>query len=149
MEARELAAKFAARVAAAATEKDKRTKDAHEDRANDLTDAAECKRAMTEVVVPFLAEIKAAFPPGQFSFSPQIDLQDHQFVGVSFKVGNGQMVTISAAFGNIVIAQSGGSGSGKGIEFVYGRGAEPFISNSGDLTREKVAKLIETVIDNA
>ena len=86
MEAKELAAKFAARVAAAATEKDKRTKVAKEDRATDLTDAAECKRAMTEVVIPFLAEIKAEFPPGQFSFSPQIDLQDHQFVGVSFKV---------------------------------------------------------------
>jgi len=70
MEAKELAAKFAARVAAAATEKD-----------------------------------------------PQIDLQDHRFVGVSFKVGNGPMVAISAAFGNIVIAQSGGSASAKGIEF--------------------------------
>jgi len=113
------------------------------------TDAAECKRAMTEVVIPFLSEIKDAFPPGQFSFSPQIDLHDHQFVGASFKVGNGPMVTISAAFGNIVITQSGGSGSAKGIEFVYGRGAQPFISNSGDLTRDKVAKLIEIVIDNA
>ena len=149
MNAKELAAKFETRVSAAATKKEKQTKAAGEDRATDLTDAAECKRAMTEVVIPFLTEIKAAFPPNEFSFSPQIDLQDHQFVGVSFKVGNGPMVTISAAFGNIVIAQSGGSGSGKGIEFVYGRGAEPFISNSGDLTREKVAKLIEILIDNA
>jgi hypothetical protein len=91
MEAKELAAKFAARVAAAATEKDKRTKVANEDRATDLTDAAECKRAMTDVVIPFLAKIKAEFPPDQFSFSPQIDLQDHQFVGVSFRVGNGPM----------------------------------------------------------
>jgi hypothetical protein len=149
MNAKELAAKFQARVAAAATKKEERTKAAGEDRANDLTDAAECKRAMTEVVIPFLSEIKDAFPPGQFSFSPQIDLHDHQFVGASFKVGNGPMVTISAAFGNIVITQSGGSGSAKGIEFVYGRGAQPFISNSGDLTRDKVAKLIEIVIDNA
>ena len=149
MNAKELAAKFTTRVAAAATEKDKQTKVAKEDRATDLTDAAECKRAMTQVVIPFLTEIKAAFPPNEFSFSPQIDLKDHQFVGVSFKVGNGPMVTISAAFGNIVIAQSGGSGSGKGIEFVYGRGTEPFISNSGDLTRDKVAKLIEMLIDNA
>jgi hypothetical protein len=149
MEAKELAAKFAARIAAAATEKEKRTKVANEDRATDLSDAAECKRAMTEVVIPFLAEIKAEFPRDQFSFSPQIDLQDHQFVGVSFKVGNGPMITISAACGNIIIAQSGGSGSGKGIDFIYGRGAEPFISSSRDLTREKVAKLIETVIDNA
>ena len=117
MKAKELAAKFATRVAAAAGEKDKQTKAAREDRATDLLDAAECKRAMTEVVIPFLSEIKAEFPPDQFSFSPQIDLRDHQFVGVSFKVGNGPMVTISA-FGNIIIAQSGGSGSGKGIDFV-------------------------------
>ena len=149
MNAKELAAKFETRVAAAATKKEKQTKAAGEDRATDLRDAAECKRVMTEVVIPFLTEIKAAFPPNEFSFSPQIDLQDHQFVGVSFKVGNGPMVTISAAFGNIVIAQSGGSGSGKGIESVYGRGAEPFISHSGDLTRDKVAKLIEIVIDHA
>ena len=149
MNAKELAAKFATKVAAAATEKNKQTKAAREDRSTDLLDAAECKRAMTEVVIPFLSEIKAEFPPDQFSFSPQIDLQDHQFVGVSFKVGNGPMITISAAFGNIIIAQSGGSGSGKGIDFVYGRDAEPFISSSGDLTREKVSKLIEMVIDNA
>ena len=125
MEAKELAAKFAARVAAATTEKDKRTKVANEDRATDLTDAAECKRAMTDVVIPFLAEIKAEFPPDQFSFSPQIDLQDHQFVGISFKVGNGPTVTISAAFGNIVIAQSGGSGSGKGIDLFTGGAPNP------------------------
>jgi hypothetical protein len=149
MDARELAAKFEARVAAAVTEKDKQTKLAVEDREMGLTDAAECKRVMTEVVIPFLAEIKAEFPSGQFSFSPQIDLQDHQFVGVSFKVGNGPMVAISAAFGNIIIAQGGGSGSAKGIEFIYDRSVEPFISNSGDLTREKVGKLIEIVIDHS
>jgi hypothetical protein len=149
MDAKELAAKFQAKVAAAATEKDNQTKVAAEDRAADLIDAAECKRAMAEIVIPFLSEVKAQFPPQQFSFSPQIDLQDHQFVGVSFRVGNGPMVTISTAFGNVLISQSGDSGSSKGIEFIYGRRAEPFISNSGDLTREKVAKLIEMVIDNA
>jgi hypothetical protein len=149
MDAKELAAKFSTRVAAAATKKEEQTKAAGEDRATDLTDAAECKKAMTQVVIPFLSEIKAEFPPDQFSFSPQIDLQDHQFVGVSFKIGNGPMITISAAFGNIVISQSGGSGSAKGIEFVYGRGSEPFISSSNDLTRDKVAKLVEMVIDNA
>jgi hypothetical protein len=149
MQAKELAAIFTARVAAAVTEKDKQTKVAVDDRSIGLTDAAECKRAMTDVVIPFLSEVKAEFPHGQFSFSPQIDLQDHKFVGVSFKVGNGPMVTISAAFGNIIIAQSGGSGSAKGIEFIYDRSSEPFISSSCDLTRDKVSKLIEMVIDHA
>lgn len=149
MDAKELAAKFAAKVDAAAVEKDSQTEVTVEERATRLKDVADCKRAMTAVVIPFLSEIKDQFPPKQFAFSPQIDLRDHQFVGVSFKVGDGPMVTISAAFGNIVISHSGASGSSKGIEFVYGRDAEPFIANSGDLTREKIAKLVEMVIDNA
>jgi hypothetical protein len=32
---------------------------------------------------------------------------------------------------------------------VYPPDAEPYISNSGDLTREKIAKLVELVIDNS
>lgn len=149
MDAKELAAKFAEKVAAAAEEKDKQTESAVEDQAARLTDVAECKRAMTDVVVPFLSEIKEQFPPKQFSFSPQIDLKDHQFIGVSFRVGDGPMITITAAFGNIIVSHSGASGSSKGIEFIYDRDAEPFIASSGDLTREKIAKLVEMVIDNA
>ncbi len=86
MDAKELAAKFAEKVAVAAKEKDKQTEFAAEDQASRLTDVAECKRAMTDVVIPFLSEIKVQFPTKQFSFSPQIDLKDHQFVGVSFRV---------------------------------------------------------------
>jgi hypothetical protein len=149
MDGRELAAKFAAKVAAAASEKDKQTKVAFDGQATRLTDAAECKRAMTDVVVPFLSDVKSHFPPGQFSFSPQIDIQDHQFVGVSFRLGDGPMITISAAFGNIVVSQSGASGSSKGIDFVHSPGAEPFISSSCDLTRAKIGKLIEVAIDSA
>jgi hypothetical protein len=32
---------------------------------------------------------------------------------------------------------------------VYPPDAEPYISNSGDLTQEKIAKLVELVIDNS
>jgi hypothetical protein len=32
---------------------------------------------------------------------------------------------------------------------VYGPDVEPYISNSGDLTREKMAKLVEMEIDTA
>jgi hypothetical protein len=31
----------------------------------------------------------------QFSFAPQIDLQDHKTVGVSFRIGDGPLTTIS------------------------------------------------------
>jgi hypothetical protein len=83
-----------------------------------------------------------------FSFAPQVDL-DHKPVGVSFKIGDGAPTTISTAFGNIVVTRAGASGSSKGIAYVYPPDAEPYISNSGDLTREKIAKLVEMVIDNA
>jgi hypothetical protein len=46
------------------------------------------------------------------------------------------------------VTRVGDSGTRKGVPFVYAPDAEPFISNSGDLTREKMAKLIEMVIDN-
>jgi hypothetical protein len=38
--------------------------------------------------------------------------------------------------------------SAKLSAYVYPPDAEPYISNSGDLTRDKIAKLIEMVIDN-
>ena len=115
MDAKELAAKFKDKVAVAAKEKDKQTESAVEDQASRLTDVAECKRAMAEVVIPFLSEIEEQFPSKQFSFSPQIDLKDHQFVGVSFRVGDGPMINISAALGNIIVSHTGASGSSKGI----------------------------------
>lgn len=40
------------------------------------------------------------------------------------------------------------SGTGKGVPFVYAPDAEPYISNSGDLTKNKIAKLTEMVIDD-
>jgi hypothetical protein len=38
---------------------------------------------------------------------------------------------------------------GKGIPFVYAPDVEPYISDSGDLTRDKMAKLVEMVQDTA
>lgn len=57
-------------------------------------------------------------------------------------------MTITTAFGNIIVARVGTSGSTKGIAYIYPRDAEPHISNSGDLTREKLARLIEMMIGN-
>lgn len=36
-----------------------------------------------------------------------------------------------------------------GVPYVYAPDVEPYISNSGDLTRDKIAKLVEMVIDTA
>jgi hypothetical protein len=46
------------------------------------------------------------------------------------------------------VVHAGASGSSKGVGAVYSPEKEPYISNSGDLTRGKIAKLIEMIIDD-
>lgn len=148
MNAQELAEKFKAKVTAAVVEKDKQMIIAA-DHADVRTDDIEhCKRAMQDNVLPFLSDLQHHFPNQQFSFAPQIDMHDHKPVGVSFKIGDGPATSIATAFGNIIVTRIGDSGSSKGVAFVYPPDVEPYISNSGDLTRDKIAKLVEMVIDN-
>jgi hypothetical protein len=45
------------------------------------------------------------------------------------------------------VTRVGDSGISKGVPFIYATDVEPYISNSGDPTREKIAKLVEMVID--
>jgi hypothetical protein len=149
MDAKELAAKFAAKVAATAAEKDRQQKIAVDHVAKRTDDVEHCKRAMERNVLPFLSELKQHLSHEQFWFAPQIDMHDHKPVGVSFKIGDGPAISISTAFGNIVVTRTGASGSSKGVAFVYPPDTEPYISNSGDLTRDKIAKLVEMAIDNA
>lgn len=111
-------------------------------------DAEHCKRQINDVVMPFLEELKYHLPAGQFLLAPQIDLHDHKPVGVSFKIGDGPVTTIATAFGNVIVTRTGDSGSSNGVCLVYASDVEPYISNSGDLTRDKIAKLIEMTIDN-
>ena len=149
MNAQELAEKFTAKVAGAVVEKDRQTSIAADNREKRTNDVEHCKRAMEQQVIPFLLELKQHLGEEQFSFAPQIDILDHKPVGVSFKIGDGSATSISTAFGNIVVTRFGDSGSSKGVPFVYPPDAEPYISNSGDLTRDKIAKLVEMAIDNA
>jgi hypothetical protein len=149
MNAQELAEKFTAKVAAAVVEKDRQTDIAADNIEKRSDDVEHCKRAMERQVIPFLLELKQHLGEEQFSFAPQIDILDHKPVGVSFKIGDGSATSISTAFGNIVVTRFGDSGSSKGVPFVYPPDAEPYISNSGDLTRDKIAKLVEMAIDNA
>lgn len=148
MNAKELADKFIAKVAAAVVEKDRQAVVAEDNKAKRSDDADHCKRAMTNHVMPFLSELKSYLPEDQFSFSSQIDLHDHQTVGVSFRIGDGPVTTIFTAFGNVIVTRGGNSGSSKGTSMIYAPDAEPYISNSGDLTRDKIAKLVEMTINN-
>lgn len=149
MNAQELANKFTAKVAAAVVEKERQTGIAADNTEKRTDDVEHCKRAMEQQVIPFLLELKQYLGEEQFSFAPQIDILDHKPVGVSFKIGDGSATSISTAFGNIVVTRFGDSGSSKGVPFVYPPDVEPYISNSGDLTRDKIAKLVEMAIDNA
>ena len=148
MNAEELAHRFRTKVAAAAAEKDKQTDIAAENTEKRAADIEHCKRAMEREVMPFLAELKQYLGEAQFSFAPQIELNDHRPVGVSFTIGNGAPTSITTAFGNIVVTRIGDSGTAKGIPYVYAPDLEPYISNSGDLTREKMAKLVEMVMED-
>ena len=148
MNAQELAEKFRTKVATAVAEKDKQTAIASDHTAIRTDDVKHCKRAMKENVIPFLSELKHHLGDAQFSFAPQVDMHDHETVGVSFRIGDGSPTSISTAFGNIIVTRIGDSGSSKGVAFVYPPDVEPYISNSGDLTRDKIAKLVEMVIDN-
>jgi hypothetical protein len=149
MNAKELADRFSAKVAQAVVESDKQKIVADDEKAVRLDDAACCKAAMADKVLPFLSQLQSRFPKGQFSFATQIDLGDHKPIGVSFKIGDGPTTTIWTAFGNVSVTQTGDSGSPKGVSFIYPSDQEPYISNSGDLTSSKIAKLVEMVIDNS
>jgi hypothetical protein len=148
MDAEQLAEKFRQKLSAAVVEKERQTTIAAENKDKRTADIEYCKQAMEREVIPFLEELKHHFGEDQFSFSPQIERHDHRPVGVTFTVGNGAPTSISTAFGNIVVTRIGGSGTRKGVPFVYAPDVEPYISNSGDLTRDKIAKLVEMVIDD-
>jgi hypothetical protein len=148
MNAEELARKFKQKVFAALAEKDRQSVIATENHEKRTAEMEHCRSAMEREVVPFLEELKHHLGEEQFSFSTQVEVHDHRPVGVSFRVGSGAPTTITTAFGNIVVTRVGDSGTQKGVPFVYAPDAEPYISNSGDLTRDKIAKLIEMVIDD-
>ena len=148
MNAEELANKFKQKVSAAVVEKDRQAAIASDNHEKRTADMEHCRRAMEREVVPFLQEMQHHLGAEQFSFATQVEMNDHRPVGVSFRVGSGAPTTITTAFGNIIVTRVGDSGTQKDVPFVYAPDAEPYISNSGDLTRDKMAKLIEMVIDD-
>ncbi|MCK1342915.1 hypothetical protein [Bradyrhizobium sp. CW11] len=147
MNAEQLAEKFRQKLSAAVAERERQAIIAAENKDKRTADIEHCKQAMEREVIPFLEELKHHFGEEQFSFAPQIERNDHRPVGVSFTIGNGPPTSISTAFGNIVVTGIGDSGTKKGIPFVFTPEVEPYISNSGDLTRAKIAKLVEMVIE--
>jgi hypothetical protein len=149
MNADQLAEKFKAKIAAALVEKDKQSDIAAANTDKRTADIDFCKAALERQVLPFLQELKDKLGEDQFSFAHQIELNDHRPVGVSFTIGDGAPTNIITAYGNIVVTRGGDSSTLKGIPYVFAPDVEPYISNSGDLTRDKIAKLVEMVMDHS
>ena len=105
MNAKELADKFNAKTGAAVVERERQSGLAIEHIEKRADDIKHCKRAMESNVLPFLGELKQLLGEGQFAFAPQIDMQDHKPVGVSFRIGDGGTTSISTALGNIVVTR--------------------------------------------
>ena len=76
-------------------ERERRSRLAAEDIHKRGEDVEHGKRAMESNVLPFPAELKQHLDDDQFTFAPQIDMQDHKPVGVSFKIGDGGTTTLS------------------------------------------------------
>lgn len=73
MDAKELSALFSEKVVSARMERDRQTTAVNDDADLRRDELEHCKRAMSENVLPFLAELKSHFPDGQFMFARQID----------------------------------------------------------------------------
>src|SRR5687768_6406784 len=109
MDAKELADKFSAKVAAAARELHHQKTVATDSAKSRLDDVPHIKKAIKEQVIPFCKELEHHFGAKQFSFAPQVDI-DRKPVGVSFRIGDGAPTIITTAFGNIVVTRLGVSG---------------------------------------
>jgi len=145
MEPKELAEKFKAKAAAKAS-KNEAAKVALEQKRADAAKVEEeeaVKRAFEVVVVPYLDECRATFPPNEFVFDTQTDANDGRPLGVSFKIGKEPDVRITSTLGKIEVSLSG-SPFADGARSVDAR---HFIQTVDDLTREKRSRLVESIID--
>jgi hypothetical protein len=144
MEPKELAEKFKAKAAAETTNKEAAQAALDRERA-DIGKADDAvKTAFEKVVVPYLNECRAAFPPNQFVFAIfQSDANDSRPLGVSFKIGKGLEVKITSTVGRIKVNTSGSPFADRGGFVDTGS----FIRSVGDLTRENLSRLVELMVD--
>jgi hypothetical protein len=75
--------------------------------------------------------------------------QDHWPVGVTFRIGDGTANEHRQCAGEHCHYRHRRERIVQRVPHAYSPYEESFISNSGDLTREKIAKLVEMSIDNA
>jgi len=120
-------------------------------KAETVSKQREGQQAIATVVVPYFDEILQAIGPAGFHFSqvPSSDPIDILPLGVRFAVGDSVEFEISVASSKVWIKKVGSKLDGVGTSFVYPGTEEPHIGEPQDLTREKVGKLLELVIEQA
>lgn len=132
-----LAAKFTTKMAAKKAEDDQRKKR-----------IKEIKKAMENVVIPALYEVKATFPGNSFRITKHYDGFDNKPTGVYFGISDGPVIAIFGNSGDIVI---------KLINFQRLRETELLsfsfdrkekILTPSDLSRDNIFALVERIIDN-
>jgi hypothetical protein len=143
---KELAAQFAKKNAESDARKEKEKAAAEESAAKLKKGREDAKKALADVAIPFLNEVKAELPPGQFAVGSEVDVSDQRPIAIRFKIGNGPTVRISTTSGNVTITETSSPEIPGHISFMYPGTAEPFISTTKDLTKEKLNKLVEMVI---
>jgi hypothetical protein len=111
----------------------------------------EGQQAVATVVVPYFNEILQVMGSGSFQFSqvPSPDPIDMLPLGVRFVVGRSVEFEISVASSKVWIKKVGSKSEGVSTTFVYPGTEEPHIGEPQDLTREKIGRLLELVIEQA
>lgn len=120
-------------------------------KAETVSKQLEGQQAIATVVIPYFAEILETIGPAGFKFSrvQSPDPIDILPLGVRFAVGDSVEYEISVASSKVWIKKVGSKSNGVGTAFVYPDTEEPYIGEPLDLTREKIGKLLELVIEQA
>ncbi|GEM_PF-2394750 len=120
-------------------------------KAETISKQREGQQALATVVVPYFDEILGAIGPAGFQFSrvQSSDSSDILPLGVRFAVGGSVEHEISVASSKVWIRKVGSKSDGVSTVFVFPSFEEPYIGEPQDLTREKIGKLLELVIEHA
>jgi hypothetical protein len=159
---KDLAQKYAAKLAAKADEEAKRRAEDEAARSKVLAAEREGKKALAEVVIPYLTAVRNEFPADRFWFEAAlVDERDHKPTAVRLRIGGGPVVQIAMNFGRVAISrfpyqETTRDRTGQIVRpryttpsQIYKPDEEPFIATPSDLTREKISKLIEIEMDIA
>jgi len=106
------------------------------------------QEAILKVVIPYFTEIAQTIGADNFRFTevPDGNPLSTLPLGVRFVIGSGVEYEISVASSKVWIKTVGSKSAGIGVVYVYPGTHEPHISEPGDLTREKLGKLLALMI---